>query len=166
MPGKKLLFMGGEFAQRTEWGHDKSLDWHLLQYEPHQGISRWIERLNHVYRTHPALHALDCDPAGFEWIDAADADNSVISFLRRGGSPEEQAICVFNFTPVPRRGYRVGAPFGGWWEELADSDAAEFGGSGTRGGGAKAEAQPWHGRPYSLQVDLPPLGALILKRAS
>ncbi|MDE2142026.1 MAG: 1,4-alpha-glucan branching protein GlgB [Elusimicrobia bacterium] len=164
-PGKKLLFMGAEIAQRQEWSHERSLDWHLLQYEPHKGIARWVERLNRVYRSEPALHERDCDPAGFEWVDAADADNSVVSFLRKGVSEDEQVLCVFNFTPVPRPDYRVGVPAGGWWAELADSDGADFGGSGaTLGGGLKADKEPWHGRPYSVRLQLPPLGAVFLKR--
>ena len=165
MPGKKLLFMGDEFAQRSEWNHDRSLEWHLLQYEPHKGIARWVERLNRVYRSEAALHERDCEPAGFEWVDASDADNSVVSFLRKGVSEDDQVLCVFNFTPVPRPNYRVGVPAGGRWAELADSDAADVGGSGaTLGGGVKAEKEPWHGRPFSVNLQLPPLGAVFLKR--
>jgi 1,4-alpha-glucan branching enzyme len=164
-PGKKLLFMGDEIAQRDEWSHERSVDWHLLQWEPHKGISRWVERLNRVYRSEPALHERDCDASGFEWIDAADADNSVVSFLRKGATDGEQVLCAFNFTPVPRNGYRVGVPAAGWWADLANSDAKEFGGSGTGlAGGAKAEHQPWHGRGHSVVLDLPPLGAVFLKR--
>jgi len=167
MPGKKLLFMGGELAQRQEWGHDRSLDWHLLEHESHRGVVKWVERLNRIYRSEPALHERDCDPTGFEWVDAADADNSVVSFLRKGASADEDVLCVFNFTPVPRPGYRVGVPVGGWWTELADSDASEFGGSGaTLGGGAKADKDPWHGRAYSVKLQLPPLAAVFLKRPS
>ena len=167
MPGKKLLFMGGEIGQRQEWSHERSLDWHLLQYDSHKGLLRWVERLNRIYRSEPALHERDCDPSGFEWVDAADADNSVLSFLRKGASGEEEVLCVFNFTPVPRGGYRVGVPCGGWWAELADSDAAEFGGSGvTLGGGVKADKEPWHGRPYSVKLHLPPMAAVFLKRPS
>jgi 1,4-alpha-glucan branching enzyme len=165
MPGKKLLFMGGEIAQRDEWSHDRSLDWHLLQWEPHKGISRWVERLNRVYRSEPALHERDCEPSGFEWIDASDADNSVLSFLRKGASEDDQALCVFNFTPVVRENYRVGVPAGGWWAELAASDASDVGGSGvTAGGGVNADKDPMHGRPFSLKLRLPPLGAVFLKR--
>ncbi len=115
LPGKKLLFMGGELAQRREWSHESSLDWHLLEHESHKGVARWVERLNRVYRSERALHELDCDPAGFEWIDAADADNCVVSFLRKGRDPADNVVCVFNFTPVPRAGYRVGLPTAGWW---------------------------------------------------
>jgi 1,4-alpha-glucan branching enzyme len=165
LPGKKLLFMGGELAQRREWAHESSLDWHALQWDSHKGVARWVERLNRVYRSEPALHQQDCDAAGFEWIDAADADNSVLSFVRQGKDAADQVVCVFNFTPVPRPGYRVGLPAAGWWEELASSDAAEFGGSGvTAGGGVKAAKTPWHGRPFSAELTLPPLGALFLKR--
>jgi len=164
-PGKKLVFMGDEIAQRDEWSHERSVDWHLLQWEPHRGVSRWIERLNRTYRSEPALHERDCDSAGFEWVDAADADNSVISFLRKGASDKEQVLCVFNFTPVPRPGYRVGVPVAGWWADLANSDGKEFGGSGSGvAGGAKAEHQSWHGRAASVVLDLPPLGAVFLKR--
>jgi 1,4-alpha-glucan branching enzyme len=165
MPGKKLLFMGGELAQRDEWGHDKSLDWHLLVHDSHKGVMRWVEHLNRVYRSESALHERDCDHTGFEWVDSSDADNSVVSFLRKGATPGEDVLCVFNFTPVPRPNYRVGVPGGGWWAELADSDATEFGGSGvTLGGGVKADKEPWHGRPYSVKLQLPPLAAVFLKR--
>ncbi|NNN06359.1 MAG: 1,4-alpha-glucan branching protein GlgB, partial [Elusimicrobia bacterium] len=151
MPGKKLLFMGDEIAQRDEWSHERSVDWHLLQWEPHKGVSRWIERLNRVYRAESALHAHDSEPSGFEWIDAADADNSVLSFLRKGASDKDQVLCVFNLTPVPRRGYRIGVTAEGRWQSLADSDAAEFGGSGFAGaGGAQAERHPSHGREWSV----------------
>ena len=166
MPGKKLLFMGGEIGQRREWHHDRSLDWHLLDFEPHRGLMRWVERINRVYRCEPALHERDCDPSGFEWVDAADADNSVLSFLRKGAAPEESVLCVFNFTPVPRPDYRVGVPSTGWWQELADSDAVEFGGSGaTLGGGVQADKAPWHGRQWSVKLQLPPLAAVFLKVA-
>ncbi len=167
MPGKKLLFMGCEFGQRREWSHDRSLDWHLLDHEPHKALMRWVSRLNRVYRSEPALHERDCDPSGFEWVDAADADNSVLSFLRKGSDPAESVLCVFNFTPVPRSDYLVGVPAPGWWRELADSDAAEFGGSGvTLGGGVQAAKKPWHGREWSVKLQLPPLAAVFLKIAA
>ncbi|OGR90696.1 MAG: 1,4-alpha-glucan branching enzyme [Elusimicrobia bacterium RBG_16_66_12] len=166
MPGKKLLFMGCEFGQRQEWSHERSLDWHLLDYEPHKGLMRWVSRLNRVYRSESALYERDCDPSGFEWVDAADADNSVLSFLRKGSDPAETVLCVFNFTPVPRPDYRVGVPAPGWWQELADSDASEFGGSGvTLGGGVQADKEPWHGRQWSVKLQLPPLAAVFLKVA-
>jgi len=164
-PGKKLVFMGDEIAQRDEWSHERSIDWHLLQWEPHKGVARWIERLNRIYRSEPALHERDCEASGFEWVDAGDADNSVISFLRKGAAGGEQVLCAFNFTPVPRRAYRIGVPAAGWWSDLANSDASDFGGSGAGvAGGAKAERQPWHGREFSVVLDLPPLGAVFLKR--
>jgi 1,4-alpha-glucan branching enzyme len=165
MPGKKLLFMGGDIAQRQEWSHERSLDWHLLEFEPHKGAARWVEHLNRIYRAEAALHERDCDGAGFEWVDAADSDNSVLSFLRKGEAPGEEILCVFNFTPVPRPDYRIGVTAPGWWAELATSDAAEFGGSGvTVSGGAQTEKNPWHGRAQSLVMQLPPLAAVFLKR--
>ncbi|HKY33040.1 MAG TPA: 1,4-alpha-glucan branching protein GlgB [Candidatus Polarisedimenticolia bacterium] len=161
-PAKKLLFMGAEIAQRREWSHEESLDWHLLQHAPHQGVMRWLEDLNRLYRAEPALHALDYDPSGFEWIDANDASNSVASFIRRDRSGEAVVLVVCNFTPVPRQGYRVGVPRGGWWREALNSDAPEYGGSGLGNmGGVEAAPVAWHGRPASLNIILPPLGALF-----
>jgi 1,4-alpha-glucan branching enzyme len=160
-PGKKLLFMGGEFAQRREWAHDASLDWNLLDAPAHAGVQRWVSDLNQIYRTQPALHELDCDPNGFEWIDCDDAESSVVSVLRKGRGPS-LVIVVCNFTPVPRHGYRIGSPRGGYWREILNSDAAEYGGNGMgNGGGAEAEAQPMHGRPCSLALTLPPLSVLF-----
>jgi 1,4-alpha-glucan branching enzyme len=162
-PGKKLLFMGAEFAQEREWNHDASLDWHLLDDPAHAGIRRLVRDLNTLYRGVPALHARDCEAEGFEWIDADDGENSVLSFLRRGGPGDPSAVVVCNFTPVPRRGYRVGVPAGGFYREALNSDAAAYGGSNIgNGGGIAAEAVPWHGRPFSLALTLPPLGGLIL----
>ncbi|HVE11749.1 MAG TPA: 1,4-alpha-glucan branching protein GlgB [Elusimicrobiota bacterium] len=161
-PGKKLLFMGGEFGQRDEWSHEKSLDWHLLEYAPHQGISRLVRDLNALYRRVPALHELDCEPAGFEWVDASDAGASVLAFLRKGsGAP---VLAAFNFTPVPRQGYRLGVPSGGAWRELLNTDAADYGGSGVGNlGRVRADAEAWHGRPFSVALNLPPLGAVFLR---
>ncbi len=162
-PGKKLLFMGGEFAQGREWNHDQSLDWHLLESPAHAGVMRWVGDLNRLYRGEPALHQLDSDPAGFEWIDCHDADQSVLSLLRRarGGVP---VAVVCNFTPVPRAAYRVGVPCGGGWRELLNSDAGPYGGSGMGNQGrVQAATVPIHGRPYSLSLTLPPLSALFLK---
>lgn len=162
-PGKKLLFMGGEFGQWREWSHDTSLDWHLLMFPSHKGVQRLISDLNRLYRTEPALHELDCDPRGFEWVDANDADSSVYSFLRKSRSGEHILI-VLNATPVVREDYRIGVPFGGWWRELLNSDSEYYWGSGQgNAGGVMAEAVPSHGREFSLRLRLPPLGALFLK---
>jgi 1,4-alpha-glucan branching enzyme len=163
-PGKKLLFMGDEFGQVREWTHDASLEWHVLQYAFHRGVQFWVEQLNRVYREQPALHELDTDPAGFEWVDANDNQTSVLSFLRKGKSPTDTVLIVCNFTPVPRLEYRVGVPFGGYWRELLNSDAQDYAGSGMgNGGGVRAEYLPAHGRPHSLRMTLPPLGVLFLK---
>jgi 1,4-alpha-glucan branching enzyme len=162
--GKKLLFMGGEFGQVREWAHDSSLDWHVLQYSVHSGLQHWLEQLNRVYRDYPALHELDHDPAGFEWIDCNDHETSTISLLRLGKTSRDKVVVVCNFTPVPRLGYRLGVPSGGFWRELLNSDATEYGGSGVGNfGGVHATERPVHGRPYSLELTLPPLGALFLK---
>jgi 1,4-alpha-glucan branching enzyme len=163
-PGKKLLFMGGEFGQVREWAHDSSLEWHVLQYPVHSGLQRWLQQLNRVYREYPALHELDNDPAGFEWIDCNDYETSTISLLRTAKSTPDKVVVVCNFTPVPRFGYRLGVPSGGFWRELLNSDATEYGGSGVGNfGGAHATERPVHGRPYSLELTLPPLGALFFK---
>ncbi|MFB3738755.1 MAG: 1,4-alpha-glucan branching protein GlgB, partial [Candidatus Velamenicoccus archaeovorus] len=146
-PGKKLLFMGVEIAQRGEWNHDRSLDWHLLEHAPHAGIRRLVADLGRLYREHPALHELDCDPAGFEWVDAADAGASVISFLRKASSGAPPVLVVCNFTPVVRHGYRIGVPSAGTWHELLNTDATGYGGSGQGNLGAvAAQDEPAHGR--------------------
>jgi len=156
--------MGGEFGQWNEWNHETSLDWHLLQYDTHRGVQRWVADLNRLYRAEPALHELDFEPAGFEWVDANDAESSVISFLRRGRSPDDVILVVANFTPVVRHGYRVGVPKGGFWRELLNSDAKEYGGSGVGNlGGKDADPVPCHGRPFSLELVLPPLAVIFLK---
>jgi 1,4-alpha-glucan branching enzyme len=161
-PGKKLLFMGGEIAQRSEWNHDTELEWGLLEHQGHAGIQRWIDDLNRLYRDTPALHELDCDAAGFEWVDANDAVSSVIAFLRRGHA-DEPVLVVCNFTPVPRANHRVGVPSGGVWRELLNSDADVYGGSGQGNLSAiEAAPVPFHGRPHSLVLTLPPLAALFL----
>jgi 1,4-alpha-glucan branching enzyme len=166
-PGKKLLFMGDEFAQGWEWNHEGSLDWHLLQYPIHQGFERWVIDLCALYRREPSLHELDCDPAGFEWIDCSDADSSTLSFLRKGKRADDMVLIVCNATPVPREGYRVGVPRGGWWQELLNSDARDYGGSGIgNAGGLHADNTPFHGRPCSLRLTVPPLAAIILKPAA
>lgn len=164
-PGKKLLFMGGEFGQAREWNHDSSLDWDLTGHLPHHGLQLLVTDLNRIYREFPAMHQLDFDESGFEWIDASDYRQSTLSFIRRGKDPEDVVVAVFNFTPVPRYNYRLGAPFGGFWAEMFNSDAVEYGGSGQGNlGGVTASPVPSHGRPASLVLTLPPLGAIILRR--
>ncbi len=163
-PGKKLLFMGSEFGQWTEWNHDAQLQWELLEYDSHRGLHQFMTELNRVYRNEPALHELDFDPAGFSWIDANDADNSVLSFVRMGKSTADIILAVFNFTPVPRESYRIGVPDGGFWREILNSDAEAYWGSGQGNyGGVEAEPTPWHGRPHSLRMHLPPLSVVLLK---
>jgi 1,4-alpha-glucan branching enzyme len=163
-PGKKLLFMGGEFGQVREWAHESSLEWDVLQYPVHSGLQRWLEQLNRVYRENSALHEFDNDPAGFEWIDCNDSETGTISLLRKGNSSPDTIVVVCNLTPVPRLGYRLGVPCGGFWRELLNSDATAYGGSGMGNlGGARAENEPVHGRTYSLNLTLPPLAALFLK---
>jgi 1,4-alpha-glucan branching enzyme len=165
LPGKKLVFMGGEFGQWHEWQHDGQLQWELLMQEPHRGLQRWVAALNHAYRYEPALHELDCERGGFEWIDANDMNLSVLSFLRRDQTGNHVVLVACNFTPVPRHGYRVGAPRGGFWQEILNSDAVEHGGSGQGNlGGVDASPGPCHGRPYSLSLTLPPLGVVFLKK--
>jgi 1,4-alpha-glucan branching enzyme len=164
-PGKKLLFMGGEVGQWQEWNPNGSLDWHLLDWPLHRGLQRWVRDLNTFYRGEPAFHQLDCDPAGFEWVDCNDSEQSVLSLLRKGKSPDDQLLLVCNFTPVPRYNYRVGVPQGGRWEEVLNSDAPLYGGSGQGNmGGVRAAPVPWHGRSYLLNLTLPPLGVIALKR--
>jgi 1,4-alpha-glucan branching enzyme len=163
-PGKKLLFMGDDFGQEREWGHDMGLEWQVLQYPFHSGMLSWVEQLNRLYASEPALHELDSDPQGFEWIDCNDSVASTISLLRKGKSSKQQVVVVCNFTPVPRIGYRLGVPTPGFWRELLNSDAKEYGGSGMGNfGGVLAEKQEVHGRPYSLNLILPPLAAVFLK---
>lgn len=163
-PGKKLLFMGSELGQWREWNHDTSLDWHLLDDPHHDGIRRLVIRLNELYREEPALHELDCEPAGFEWVDAHDAPNSVLSFLRKGRTTGHLLLAVFNFTPVLRRNYRVGAPRGGFWREILNTDAKEYGGSGAGNfGGVEASPIPYHGRYHSLNLTLPPLACVMFR---
>jgi 1,4-alpha-glucan branching enzyme len=165
-PGKKLLFMGSEFGQYREWSHDRSLDWNLLEGPLHRGLMAWVEQLNRLYRGQSPLHFYDNDVRGFEWIDCNDAPTSVVSLLRKGETTEDSVLVVCNFTPVPRVGYRVGAPFAGYWRELLNSDAHEYGGSGVGNmGGTEALRESTHGRPYTLRLTLPPLGALFLKKS-
>jgi len=164
-PGKKLLFMGDEIAQWEEWSHESSIDWHLLGEEGHLGMQRWVRDLNRLYRSEPALHASDFEPTGFEWIDCEDRDQSVLSFLRRRPGGESTVAALFNFTPVERGGYVLGLPEDGFWKVALCSDAPGYGGSG-RESRARVKARPSeaHGRPYSVELTLPPLGAVILQR--
>jgi 1,4-alpha-glucan branching enzyme len=163
-PGKKLLFMGGEFGQWAEWNHDQSLDWHLLDQPVHAGLQRWVRDANTFLRGAKPLYERDAEPSGFEWIDCNDAQRSVVSFLRRGRDPKDLVLFVCNFTPVPRHNYRVGAPWGGYWKEALNSDAPLYGGSGQGNiGGVEAAPLPNHGRPYSLNLTLPPLGMVVFQ---
>jgi 1,4-alpha-glucan branching enzyme len=163
--GKKLLFMGSELAQWREWAHDESLEWHLLNYLPHRGVMRWVEDLNRLYRSQPALYKLDCDQAGFEWIDCNDTEHSVVSLIRKAPSPEDTVLVVCNFTPVTHYNYRVGVPEPGYWSELLNSDGKEYGGSGQGNlSGVQATSIPSHGRRYSLTITLPPLAVSFFKR--
>ena len=166
-PGKKLVFMGGEFGQTTEWAHEGELDWSLLKEPGHEGLLKFTAAVNGAYREISALHGKDVMPEGFEWVVGDDRTNSVLAFLRRGKEPDDVALCVYNFTPAPRDDYRVGVPVDGEWTVRLDSDAEEFGGSGY---GADqetvtAEEEPAHGRPYSISLKLPPLGVVILTPA-
>jgi 1,4-alpha-glucan branching enzyme len=163
-PGKKLLFMGTELAPWEEWRHDAELPWPALDDPQRRAFARWLTALNTAYCHEPALHALDCDPAGFEWIDTNDSERSVISFLRKSPGGSEQIAVVCNFTPVPRYNYRIGVPRGGYWRELLNSDASEHGGSGHGNlGGVEASPVPHFARMHSLTLTLPPLGAVFFK---
>ncbi|PZX51765.1 1,4-alpha-glucan branching enzyme [Cereibacter changlensis] len=161
-PGKKLLFMGGEFAQDREWNHDASLDWELLDNPANAGMKRLVADLNRTYRGVPALHRQDCDPAGFEWVDSADAENSVLSFLRKAeGHPPVLVVC--NLTPQVHHDYRIGVPQGGGWREILNTDAGLYGGSDVGNSGLlQAEDTSWHGRPASLRLTLPPLATVLV----
>jgi 1,4-alpha-glucan branching enzyme len=161
-PGKKLLFMGGEFGQWREWNHDSSLDWHLLGDERHAGLQRWVGDLNRLYREHPAMHVRDNEPEGFEWVDANDSEASVLTYLRWGRSGEVVLVAC-NFTPLVRPHYMVGVPFGGAWREVLNSDAEPYGGGGI-GNLGRVESPPFgaHGRPRALNLTLPPLSCVVL----
>jgi 1,4-alpha-glucan branching enzyme len=161
--GKKLLFMGGEFGQWREWAHDESLEWNLLEFAPHQGIQQLVCDLNYLYRNEKALYELDCESSGFEWIEANDVEHSILSFIRKGRNGG-RIVVVCNFTPLTHLNYRVGVPVAGHWKEVLNSDAAEYGGSGQGNlGGIESSPLPFHGRPHSLVLNVPPLAALFLK---
>ncbi len=164
-PGKKLLFMGIEFGQRAEWNHDHSLDWHLLQYPTHSGVQNLVRDLNRLYTQIPAMHQRDTSESGFTWVDANDHQHSVFSFWRHGNDSAGSVLCLFNFTPIAHRQFRIGVPESGWYKELLNTDALHYGGGGQGNlGGVHAEPIPSHGQPWSLQVALPSLGTLFFKR--
>jgi len=163
-PGKKLLFMGGEFAQEREWNADASLDWHLLENADHRHIQTLVGDLNQLYAATPSLHQRDCTADGFEWVDGGAAEDNVVSFLRWGEAGEAPCLVVCNFSPVPRYGYRVGVPYGGHWAEVMNTDSSHYGGSDVGNyGGMSAEDVPWHIKPYSLMLTLPPLATIVLR---
>jgi 1,4-alpha-glucan branching enzyme len=164
-PGKKLLFMGGEFGQWTEWNFEKELDWVLLEFERHRGIRQWVRDLNALYVREPALHELDFSPEGFEWIDFSDEAGSTVAFERKSVKEEDSIVCVFNFIPDTRTGYRVGVRESGRYIELLNSDSSAYGGGNVGNlGEVEALSEPHHGREYSLLLTLPPLSAIFLKR--
>lgn len=163
-PGKKLLFMGDEFGQWTEWNYDTSLQWHLLQWESHRGLQKLVGDLNHLYRREPALHQVDFDGAGFEWIDCHNYEESAIAFIRKAKDPRDYLVICANFTPVPRQEHRVGLPELRWYKEVFNSDSTYYGGSDLGSGpGKMAEDLPWNGRPFSAEMTIPPLGIIVLK---
>jgi 1,4-alpha-glucan branching enzyme len=163
-PGKKLLFMGGEFGQRREWQHEESLEWHVLEFAGHAGAQRWVEDLNAAYRAEPALHELDCSAEGFEWIDTDDRENSTLAFTRMSKHGREIVLVACNFTPVPRTNHMLGVPRGGTWREILNSDASLYGGSGV-GNFGSIESAPiaTHGRPHTITATLPPLSVVMFK---
>jgi 1,4-alpha-glucan branching enzyme len=162
-PGKKLLFMGGEIAQWREWNAETSLDWHLLEERDHQGVQSLVRELNRVYRDTPALWEIDFEPAGFRWLEPNDAAQNVLAFARIGTDPGRPLVCVCNFSPVPRYGYRLGMPVAGRWLEILNTDSTYFGGTGEGNLGAvEAAPLPWHGQEFSAELTLPPLGAVWL----
>jgi 1,4-alpha-glucan branching enzyme len=164
-PGKKLLFMGGEFGQWSEWYHKRELDWELLEENMHSALQKWVSDLNHLYAREKALHEMDENPGGFEWLDPDDSDNCVVSFLRRGKEKDEFYVVISNFTPVVRHAYRIGVPEAGLYREVLNSDSDLYGGSNVGNlGGVEAEPVSSHGKPHSLLLTLPPLATLFLKR--
>jgi len=164
MCGKKLLFMGCEFGQRHEWSHDGEIEWNELQHDSHKGVFQLVGDLNRLYAAEPAMHQLDCESGGFEWIDANDWEASVYSFVRKPRTGPDRVLCVLNFTPVPRHGYRIGVPCPGYWREVLNTDAGCYwGGNIGNNGGVQAEAVPCHGQPYSVVITLPPMAGVFLK---
>lgn len=164
-PGTKLLFMGGEFGQTSEWNIERGLDWWLLDHPPHQGIRAWVKTLNHFYRNTPALYERQFQGDGFAWVDHGDATSSLLSFIRRGDRPEDQLVVLCNFTPVNRYPYRLGVPLPGTWEECLNSDLEGFGGSGQHGNAVhEAIEEDWSGQPYWIEISVPPLGLSVFRR--
>jgi 1,4-alpha-glucan branching enzyme len=163
-PGKKLLFMGGEFGQWNEWNHDESLQWHLLDWDSHQGLQKCMRDLNRIYTREPALHQVDFDHHGFEWIDCHNWEESTLGFIRKAKDPSDYVIAFCNFTPVPRTTHRLGVPELVWYDEIYSSDSSFYGGSNLGNyPGRMAEELPWHGRPYSIELTVPPLGMVMFK---
>jgi len=163
-PGKNLLFMGGELGQWDEWNHDKSIDWHLMQFAPHRCLQKFVIDLNRIYQSEPALYEGDFHYEGFEWIDFRDSDNSIISFMRKGKDPDDLLIIVCNFTPLPRPGYRIGVAKNSHYKEILNSDSQIYWGSNMgNAGGVNADKVPWHAKPYSIKITIPPLSVLIFK---
>jgi len=164
--GKKLLFMGGEFAQWSEWYHETSLDWNLLEYEKHQQIQRWVQDLNRLYRAEPAMYELDADREGFEWVDFSDWEGSIISFIRKGRTVNDLVLVICNFTPVTRTGYKIGVPREGFWKEVLNSDSSEYGGSNNgNSGGVNAGKDSSYGHGFSISLTIPPLAVLFMKHS-
>ncbi|MEI6126736.1 MAG: alpha amylase C-terminal domain-containing protein, partial [Pseudomonadota bacterium] len=163
-PGKKLLFMGNDIGQWAEWNYAESIEWHLLQHEPHVKLQQFVKALNHLYRSEKALYQLDFDNRGFEWIDFSDWESSIISFIRKGEKSDDFLVCVFNFTPVARHNYRIGVPANAFYKEVLNSDSELYGGSNMgNAGGMHSDAHPVHGRLYSITLTLPPLSCSIFK---
>jgi 1,4-alpha-glucan branching enzyme len=163
-PGKKLLYMGSDFGQWNEWNHDCELQWDLLQWETHGGIKKLIADLNAVYRREPALHQVDFDGAGFEWIDVMSRDDSVLAYIRKAKDPADYLVVACNFTPVVRKQHKVGVPAGGWYQEIFNSDSQFYGGTNVGNfPGMMAQEPGHHGRPYCISINLPPLGVAVFK---
>jgi len=164
-PGKKTLFMGMDIGQWNEWNHESSIDWHLLDYETHNGLKNWVRELNNTYRKYPALHEIDFKGDGFKWIDANDAYNSILSFIRFSRGKKNTVIAVCNMTPVPRYNYRIGVPEEGRWKEILNSDALNYGGSGQGNfGGVETVPLPFHNEDFSINITLPPLGIVLFTK--
>ncbi|MGB5236398.1 MAG: alpha amylase C-terminal domain-containing protein, partial [Flavobacteriaceae bacterium] len=162
-PGTNLLFMGAEFGQSSEWNFQYSLDWHLLEYEYHSGVQKLIRDLNKLYRSHPALFEKQFSSEGFEWIDYGDAENSVLTYMRKGLKAKDDLIMACNFTPVPRENYRIGVPKSKQLKEVFNTDSKEYGGTGMHNSVIKPTKKTWHGRQYSVEITIPPLGMVVFK---